>query len=56
MLAACFDGRVVGVSYTQLGLGLFWLEHLCWGVVWLGVVTGLVAFRLFLRLPGELGG
>jgi hypothetical protein len=49
-------GQKVGVSYTQLAVGLVWLEHVC--VAFLLALGGLlvVGIRVWTRLPWGLGG
>ncbi len=50
-----FTGQTLRVSYTQLSLGLLWLEHVTVAVLvgYLGV--GLSGARLFFRTPAEFG-
>lgn len=55
ILGASFDGRQLGVSYTQLGLGLLWLEHVFYAIFFLLVTLGVASVRLLTRTPGELG-
>jgi hypothetical protein len=55
LLASSFDGRTVGLSYTQLGVGLLWLEHVCYAVVSVCFTLGVATLRILTRTPGELG-
>jgi hypothetical protein len=55
LLASCFSGHGVGVSYLQVGLGILWLEQVCLAVFFVCVAVGAPTVRLLSRAPGELG-